>query len=63
MISQKLVAFGASSILALNVLMLLFDERFAIFPYLFGLDIRYVLTIGFVGLEAVTAIIRRAFKQ
>lgn len=34
-------------IIVLEVLMLLLDERFPwLFPYIFGLDLRYVLTIG-----------------
>ena len=61
--SQKIVAVGASSILALDVAMLLLDERLAIFPLVFGLDLRYVLTLGLVGIGAIGAVARRVLKK
>ena len=61
--SQKIVAVGASSILALDATMLLLDERFPIFPFVLGLDLRYILTLGLVGLGAVGAVVRRVFKK
>ena len=61
--SQKIVAVGASSILALDAAMLLLDERLAIFPLVFGLDLRYVLTLGLVGIGAIGAVVRRVLKK
>jgi hypothetical protein len=61
--SQKIVAVGASSILALDAAMLLLDERLAIFPLVFGLDLRYVLTLGLVGIGAIGAVVRRMLKK
>jgi len=61
--SQKIVAVGACSILALDAAMLLLDERLAIFPLVFGLDLRYVLTLGLVGIGAIGAVVRRVLKK
>jgi hypothetical protein len=61
--SQKIVAIGASSILALDAAMLLLDERLAIFPLVLGLDLRYVLTLGLVGIGAIRAVVRRVLKK
>ncbi len=64
--SQKLIALGASTILALDASMLVLDERFSIFPLIFGLDLRYVLALGLVcfgvGLTVFVRLIRR-FKK
>jgi hypothetical protein len=61
--TEKLVAIGASSVLALDASMLLLDERFPIFPLVFGLDLRYVLTFALVGIGVVGAVVRRVFKK
>ncbi|HEV2120777.1 MAG TPA: hypothetical protein VGS11_11845 [Candidatus Bathyarchaeia archaeon] len=61
--TEKLVAIGASSVLALNAFMLLLDERFAIFPFVFGFDIRYVLTFVIVGIGAVASVVKKMFKK
>jgi len=61
--SQKIVAVAASSILALDAAMLLLDEQLAIFPLVFGLDLRYVLTLGLVGIGAIAAVVRRVLKK
>jgi len=57
------VAVGASSILALDAAMLLLDERLAIFPLVFGLDLRYVLTLGLLAIGVIGAVIRRVLKK
>lgn len=57
------MAVGASSILALDAAMLLLDERLAIFPPVFGLDLRYVLTLGLLGIGVIGAVIRRVLKK
>ena len=59
---EKLVTGFVSAVMVLQVTMLALDERFAIFPYVFGLDIRYVLTIGMIGVSTVAGIVRRFFK-
>jgi hypothetical protein len=57
--SQKLIALGASAILALDASMLVLDERFSIFPLIFGLDLRYVSALGLVGFGVgITVFIR-----
>ena len=57
------MAVGASSILALDAAMLLLDERLAIFPLVFGLDLRYVLTLGLLAIGVIGAVIRRVLKK
>jgi hypothetical protein len=61
--TEKVVAIGASSVLALDASMLLLDERFPIFPLVFGLDLRYVLAFALVGIGVVGAVVRRVFKK
>jgi hypothetical protein len=64
--SQKLIALGASTILALDASMLVLDEQFPIFPLIFGLDLRYISALGLVvfavGLSVLVRLIRR-FKK
>jgi hypothetical protein len=61
--TESIVAIGASSILALDASMLLIDERLAIFPLVFGLDLRYVLTIAVIVVSTVGATIHRVVKK
>ena len=69
--SQKLVTIGASivslSIIALDASMLLLDEQFTIFPYVYGFDIRYLLSLGItlftVGAVLVVKGFRKVFKK
>ena len=49
--------------MALEGTMLLVDERIAIFPYIFGIDLRYVLSLGLFGVVAVVSILKKVFKK
>jgi hypothetical protein len=60
---EKIVTITTASIIGLNALMLMIDERISVFPYIFGLDIRYLLTLGLVGLGLVGAGVRRVLKK
>ncbi len=56
---EKMFAVIIASIMGLNTLMLLMDEQIHIFPYILGIDIRYLITIAMMGFAAVASIVRR----
>ena len=60
---EKIVTITTASIMGLNALMLMIDEQISVFPYISGLDIRYLLTLGLVGLGLVGGGLRRVFKK
>ncbi|HEV2118682.1 MAG TPA: hypothetical protein VGS11_01035 [Candidatus Bathyarchaeia archaeon] len=55
------VVFG--SVLALDASMIVVDERLPIFPFVFGLDVRYVLTLVIPLFTGVTIAISRLARR